>query len=209
MVKHVLATAKPGDIGSVFEAIDTFCMSEKNNWLMNIGPGKAEACEPFMTSQPIHSFLELGTYVGYSGIRFSRLLEPKGRLVTIDVNEKTTALAKRMAEFAGVTNMEFLLGGLEPQLEHLKKEFPKGFDVVFLDHWKTLYTPDLKLLEQAGLVRVGTRVVADNLKRPGNPAYIEYMTDHEHYEFKINASDKTYRGNVDEVGLSLCVKPFK
>lgn len=54
---------------------------------------------------------------------------------------------------------------------------PKGttFDLVFLDHYKPLYTTDLKLLESLGLVGPGTTLVADNVLKPGNPPYLAYV----------------------------------
>jgi len=44
-----------------------------------------------------------------------------------------------------------------------------GFDFVFLDHCKECYLPDLQSLEQLGLIRRGTTVMADNVIYPGAP----------------------------------------
>lgn len=52
---------------------------------------------------------------------------------------------------------------------------PLKFDMVFLDHVKPMYTNDLKLLEDEGLVGPGTTLVADNVVKPGNPAYLSYV----------------------------------
>jgi len=46
---------------------------------------------------------------------------------------------------------------------------------MFLDHLKPLYMPDLKLCESLGLVREGTVLAADNMVKPGNPPYHEYI----------------------------------
>lgn len=51
----------------------------------------------------------------------------------------------------------------------------EGADVLFLDHAKERYLPDLKLYEDAGVVRPGTIVVADNVVYPGAPGYLEYV----------------------------------
>ena len=37
------------------------------------------------------------------------------------------------------------------------------FDLVFIDHWKPLYLPDLQAIERHGLLRSGSIVVADNV----------------------------------------------
>lgn len=47
--------------------------------------------------------------------------------------------------------------------------------MVFLDHCKECYLPDLIAMEQAGLVGKGTVVVADNVVYPGAPGFLEYV----------------------------------
>jgi caffeoyl-CoA O-methyltransferase len=74
--------------------------------------------------------LEVGTFTGWSSIAMARALPPGGTLVTCDVNEETTAVARRYAEEAGVADrIEYRLG---PALETLATlEGP--FDLVFID----------------------------------------------------------------------------
>ena len=208
LVSYVLANSISGDTDSAINSIDTFCNLKPEHRMMNIGPHKAAVVEEFLKKQPVSSFLELGTYVGYSAIRFSKLLTSNGRLLSIDVNPKTTAMATTISDHAKIKNIEFLLGGLSGQINFLKKEFPQGLDVIFLDHWKDLYVSDLNILEKNGLIRVGTRIVADNLLRPGAPGYIKYMTNNQHYQFlKVN-SKVNYSSGIDQVGLSTCVQSF-
>src|SRR5919201_4850721 len=55
--------------------------------------------------------LELGTFTGYSSISMALALPPGGRVITCDVNEETTAIARRYAEEAGVADrLDFRLG---------------------------------------------------------------------------------------------------
>ena len=49
--------------------------------------------------------LELGTFTGYSSISMALALPSGGRVITCDVNEETTAIARRYAEEAGVAEM--------------------------------------------------------------------------------------------------------
>ena len=74
--------------------------------------------------------LEVGTFTGWSAIAMARALPPGGRLVSCDVNEETTAVARRYAEEAGVADrIDFRLG---PGVESLASlEGP--FDLVFID----------------------------------------------------------------------------
>lgn len=80
--------------------------------------------------------LEVGTFTGWSSIAMARSLPPDGRLVTCDVNEETTAVARRYAEEAGVADrIDFRVG---PALETLASlEGP--FDLAFVDADKEGY----------------------------------------------------------------------
>lgn len=208
-LEYVLTNAPKNDPKALYQTIDKFCLQEKNNWMMNIGPEKGVTIDNIIRERQAKSFLELGTYMGYSALRFSQLMHPEGRYVSIDVNPSTTEKAKCFAEHAGVKNIDFLLGGLDGNLEMLKAKYPGGFDMIFLDHVKDLYISDLKKLEQAGLVRVGTRVIGDNLVFPGCPEYFEYMKGNGHYDTKYFESFVEYTEFKDTFGISDCVKAFK
>jgi caffeoyl-CoA O-methyltransferase len=74
--------------------------------------------------------LEIGTFTGWSSIAMASALPPGGSLVTCDVNEETTAIARRYAEEAGVADrIEYRLG---PAVETIATlEGP--FDLAFID----------------------------------------------------------------------------
>jgi caffeoyl-CoA O-methyltransferase len=74
--------------------------------------------------------LEVGTFTGWSAIAMARALPPGGRITSCDVNEETTAVARRYAEEAGVADrIDFRVG---PGVETLASlEGP--FDLVFID----------------------------------------------------------------------------
>ena len=62
--------------------------------------------------------VEVGTFTGWSAIAMARALPPDGRLVSCDVNEDTTAIARRYAEEAGVADrIDFRIG---PALDTLR-----------------------------------------------------------------------------------------
>ena len=207
--QYVLKHATRNDPRSLCNAVDTFCVEQKQNWMMNLGPEKGTLVDAVIKKRAPKTLLELGTYVGYSSVRFSQFLGDNGKLVTIDVNPETTQLAQLMAEFAGVTCIEHRLGGLSANLDSLKARFPGGFDMVFLDHMKKLYVSDLKLLEKTGLVREGTCVISDNLVYPGCPEMFEYMKGNAHYSTQYIDSTLEYSDIKDTFGVSDCVKSFQ
>jgi caffeoyl-CoA O-methyltransferase len=74
--------------------------------------------------------LEVGTFTGWSSIAMARALPPDGSLVTCDVNEETTAVARRYAEEAGVADrIDFHVG---PGIETLAA-LDGPFDLAFID----------------------------------------------------------------------------
>lgn len=80
--------------------------------------------------------LEVGTFTGWSTIAMARALPPGGTIVSCDVNEETTAVARRYAEEAGVADrIDFRVG---PGIETLAAlEGP--FDLAFIDADKEGY----------------------------------------------------------------------
>jgi caffeoyl-CoA O-methyltransferase len=80
--------------------------------------------------------VEVGTFTGWSSIAMARALPPGGSIVTCDINEETTAVARRYAEEAGVADrIEYRLG---PAVETLATlEGP--FDLAFIDADKPGY----------------------------------------------------------------------
>jgi len=97
--------------------------------------------------------LELGTFTGYSSISMALALPPDGRLITCDVNEETTEIARRYAEEAGVVDrIEYRLGPALETISGLEGEF----DLVFIDadkpNYVNYYEATLPRLVRGGLM---------------------------------------------------------
>jgi caffeoyl-CoA O-methyltransferase len=101
--------------------------------------------------------VEVGTFTGWSSIAMAGALPPGGSVVTLDINEETTAVARRYAQEAGVDDrIEYRVG---PAVETLASlEGP--FDLAFIDADKggyvDYYEAILPKLSPNGLI------VADN-----------------------------------------------
>jgi len=80
--------------------------------------------------------VEVGTFTGWSSIAMARALPPGGSIVTCDINEETTAVARRYAEEAGVADrIEYRLG---PAVETLAT-LDGPFELAFIDADKPGY----------------------------------------------------------------------
>ena len=97
---------------------------------MMVGPIEGAFLSFLVTMTNAKRVLEVGTFTGWSSIAMARSLPPDGRLVSCDVNEETTAVARRYAEEAGVSDrIEYRIG---PAIETLASlEGP--FDLAFID----------------------------------------------------------------------------
>ncbi len=92
-------------------------------------------------------------------------------------------MARRVHEHAGVADLVTVvvgrLGDGGTTLDALEAEHgvrKGGLDLVFLDHDKSAYLPDLERVLERGWLRHGALVVADNVRFPGAPQYRAYMT---------------------------------
>ena len=104
--------------------------------------------------------LELGTFTGYSAICIARGLEPDGRLVSCDVSEEWTAVARRYLEEAGLAErVDLRLGPALDTLRELSGDEP--FDLAFIDADKPSYPAYWE--ECLRLVRPGGLVLVDNV----------------------------------------------
>ncbi len=127
--------------------------------------------------------LELGTFTGYSSISMALALPPGGRVVSCDVNEETTAIARRYAEEAGVADrIEYRLG---PGLETIA-QLDGTFDLVFIDadkpNYINYYEATLPLLADGGLIVVDNTLwsgrVVDDEEQDESTRAIRALNDH-------------------------------
>lgn len=111
--------------------------------------------------------VEVGTLAGYSGIWLARGLQPGGRLLTIEIEPKHAAFARKEFERAGVADrVEIRLGAALDVLHELDGEMqPGSVDVIFLDGVKTEY-PDYWRLVRSWIAPGGL-VIADNVLGSG------------------------------------------
>src|SRR5690606_34908671 len=103
--------------------------------------------------------LEVGTFTGYSALVMALAQPPGGTIVTCDLSEEWTAIARRYWDEAGVgARIELRLGPADRTLDALLAANGEPFDFVFLDadkggldgYWERA----LRLLRPGGMVAV-------------------------------------------------------
>jgi caffeoyl-CoA O-methyltransferase len=130
--------------------------------------------------------VEVGTFTGWSSIAMAEALPPDGSIVSCDINEETTAVARRYAEEAGVADrIEYRLG---PAVETLATlEGP--FDLAFIDADKGGYVDYYEAILPK--LAPGGTIAADNtlfgLDGEGeNSAAITRFNDHVLHDDRVD-----------------------
>lgn len=175
------------DPKAVMNAIDYYVNNTKR--MMIFSQPKLVATEKVLEQlNPKPKVLvELGGYVGKSALawglmlqKFQQASQGNVRDVKVFSMELEPEFAKMIRDFVDIAGLsgtvEVVQGQSSESLKLLKAE--KGIehiDVLFLDHWKEFYVPDLRLCEELGLLKKGSVVVADNTDIPGAPDYLKYV----------------------------------
>lgn len=108
------------------------------------------------------TILEIGALFGYSSLLMARVLPADGRVVSLEVNPKHAAIARRNLEQAGeASKVEVREGAAIETLRSLSGPF----DVVFIDADKESYPQYLDA--SLRLTQPGSVIIADNVWRDG------------------------------------------
>lgn len=102
--------------------------------------------------------LEIGTYLGYSALCFAEGLADGGKVITLDIQEDTNAVARSfVTKTQFKDSIEFLLGTATEMIPNLNEMF----DLVFIDADKPNYSNYYNLVFNK--VRPGGFIIADNV----------------------------------------------
>jgi catechol O-methyltransferase len=148
---------------------------------MNIGPNKGAYISKIIAEHKPSIMIELGGYVGYSTILFGDALCTSGgkQYISLEINPENAAVANMLVELAGLRDfVRIIVGSSSESLIRLIKDEKtiSQIELLFIDHWKDLYVPDLLLLEELDVLKPGVSVLAaDNVIMPGAPEYLEWV----------------------------------
>lgn len=197
---YVAEFATRGDPNDVLATMDRY--ATRVQFLMNIGPAKGPLVKELVERLPPGArVLELGAFCGYSSILFASALGADSRIVSLEWSRASVEGASANAAFAGLDDrIDFIQGDSGETIPTLEGPF----DLVFIDHSKPLYLRDLKLIEEHGLLRPGSIVVADNVGPIlGDQNYLEYVRGCGHYETEYREATIEYTDVPDGVEISI------
>lgn len=151
---------------------------------MNIGPHKGKQIVTRIKEKAPKTMIELGGYLGYSAVLFANEIadDPDAKYYSFELNPEFAKIATYVIDLAGLLDkVEIIVGRASYTLPAFRQRLFSenkhytGLDFIFIDHWKDLYVPDLRVLESLNLIAPGTLIVADNIITPGVPEYVVYV----------------------------------
>jgi catechol O-methyltransferase len=161
----------------VLAAIDEYGRTKK--YLMNVGEDKGRIVTDLIAEVKPKTMVELGGYVGYSCILFGDAVRKAGgnRYFSLERDPAFAAVIMSLVDLAGLSDIvKVIVGSSDESIARLHSSGQlEHIDLMFLDHYKPAYTTDLKLCEELGLITKGSVLAADNVIKPGNPPYLEYV----------------------------------
>lgn len=127
--------------------------------VMQISPEQGQLMSLLVEITGAKKFLEVGTFTGYSSLVCALAMPSDGRVVTCDISEEWTALARKYWQAAGVASkMDLRIGPAAETLGSLAASAAGTFDLMFIDADKTgydsYYELGLKLLRPGGLMLI-------------------------------------------------------
>jgi predicted O-methyltransferase YrrM len=133
---------------------------------INVSPTEGKLLYLLAKMSHAKRILEIGTLGGYSTTWLARALPVEGTLVTLELDPKHAAVARRSLERAGLSDrVQLRVGRAVDSLRALIDRAAAPFDLIFIDADKPSYPDYLNLVMQ--LSRSGTIILADNLIRNG------------------------------------------
>jgi caffeoyl-CoA O-methyltransferase len=128
---------------------------------MQISPEQGQFMQLLAELTGARSYLEVGTFTGYSALAMALVMPEDAQLVCCDISEEYTGMARRFWEEAGVAQrIDLRLAPAIETLEALQRD-GRRFDLMFVDADKEGYADYL----EAGLtlVRPGGLIMLDNV----------------------------------------------
>lgn len=175
LLSFVVKNAEPGNPDSVLAAMDQF-WSKTTGQAAGSWNVRGQIVEDSVLEiarkkvpQPVKC-LELGTYCGYSTLRIAKNLPSGSMLLSVERDNLFAAIATKIIEFAGLdSKVKIWMGDVHSEISNITERLGgSAADFVLVDHSKERFVPDLKLLNECGIVNSDTTVVGDVEIYPGD-----------------------------------------
>ncbi|MCM2348767.1 MAG: O-methyltransferase [Bacteriovoracaceae bacterium] len=161
------------------QALGDFTRESVHGSNMLIGEMEASVLAFLIRLAKVKNILELGTYTGYSALAMAEHIPHDGKVVTIDINRETTAIARKYWDQS--PHGKKIQQILKPGLEALAG-IEENFDLIFIDADKNNYSNyldwALKHLSANGLIVVDNTLWHGKVLTPGLDKQTDSIISH-------------------------------
>ncbi|OWY96042.1 hypothetical protein PHMEG_00033792 [Phytophthora megakarya] len=140
------------------------------NHMMNIGETKGGIVDEEIRKKNPTVMVELGAYTGYSA---REVADKESHYYSFEFSPVYAARVREIVDIAGLSDQVTVYEG--PFSEQYDVLRGKQVDMYFIDHDKSVYLADLKLILSSGTLIPGSLVAADNVVMPGAPDYLKFI----------------------------------
>jgi predicted O-methyltransferase YrrM len=164
---------------------------------MQISPLQGQLMQVLLQSIKAKRVLEIGTYTGYSALVMAQALPDDGLVVTCEVSEPATLIARDYWQQAGVAHkIQLRLGAALDTLETLIEAKMPLFDFIFIDadkgNYLAYYEKGLSLLRVGGMIAIDNVLwggdVVNSSTQDERTLAIQKLNQHIHQDTRVNAS---------------------
>lgn len=178
MAKSVFRPMQPADFKDVY---------------LPISKEQGETLRQLILENNCKNIVEFGTSFGISTIYLADAArQTKGKVITTELLENKANKAMQNIADAGLNDYVEIRTG--DAMETLK-DYAQSIDFLFLDGWKDLYLPLLKMLEPQ--FHKGTLIYADNMDMADTQKYANYVLENRNtYSTKTMNNKKAFLSNI-------------
>ena len=146
VLDYIEKCAAPGDASAVLQAFEYF---GKKYPMYSIGATKGKILDSAVAKAKPKRIVEVGSFLGYSAVRMAAKLPGDGMLACVEGNAEFARTAEGVVARAGLSDrVRFFVGLASDEISNVAKTMGRA-DLVFLDHCKECYAPDLGRMEAA------------------------------------------------------------
>ena len=173
---------------------------ERSEWaIMLVGAVEASFLQLLIKTQGAQRVLEIGTFTGYSALAMAEALPEHGELITLDINEDSTAIAREFwAQSPHGHKISLQLGTALESLNHLEGHF----DLIFIDADKHNYPhyweACVPRLNPGGLIVVDNVFLGGQALNPENEvaAAVDQMNQMAHADPRVDTTMLSIRDGI-------------
>lgn len=140
-------------------------INARNNHIPILLDNTMEYILKLLKNRKIYNILEIGTAVGYSASCFTKILQPNGKIDTIEIEEQRVNEARENIKKLELDNVINVINGDAMEILPILKSTNNKYDFIFIDASKGKYLDffnySIELLNDNGII------IADNVLYKG------------------------------------------